>query len=504
MKLTIGLPAYGNHTEVWFTTQALRLYQDLSDTEILIVDTSPDGPDQKALQGFATGWAARDVRYARRPARGPAAAKQAVFDEARGEWVVCMDSHVLLAPSSLARLRAWIWANPSCTDLFHGPLIYDDLVAGSDRMDPVWRGDMLGIWAGTAPVEWATPYEIPMMGMGLFGCRKDAWLGFPSSWSGFGGEEGYIHNKVRKAGRKVLCLPFLRWTHYFRSGQPPYPLRRQDRIRNYLLWHAELGMDVQPVLDHFGEQGQRIYAELKAQQAMKVSCICPTFNRVGPQQYLLEEAVESFLRQVGWENRELIIWNDHPQQRVVFDHPMVKVVNEPTRCPTLGEKYNRMVRMATGEAIVPWEDDDISLPRRVAEAALALQTWDYVPSGYFFLDGKGLHTDHPLGYCHGSSAYRKTAWEAVGGYPEVSGPQDAIMDGKLRHSEAVRTAPSPGGPREWQYLYRWGVSSCHLSGQGTNAARAYEENLTRMGGGEIVLKPHWREDYAAMCERARG
>ncbi len=38
MKLTIGIPAYNNYHDVWFTVQALRMFHDLTATEIMVVD----------------------------------------------------------------------------------------------------------------------------------------------------------------------------------------------------------------------------------------------------------------------------------------------------------------------------------------------------------------------------------------------------------------------------------------------------------------------------------
>jgi hypothetical protein len=49
---------------------------------------------------------------------------------------------------------------------------------------------------------------IPAQGMGVFACRKNNWLGFNPKFRGFGGEEGYIHEKYRKNGKQVICLPF--------------------------------------------------------------------------------------------------------------------------------------------------------------------------------------------------------------------------------------------------------------------------------------------------------
>lgn len=97
------------------------------------------------------------------------------------------------------------------------------------------------------------PFEIPGMGMGLFACRRDAWLGFAKHCSGFGGEELNIHTKYRQAGHKALCLPFLKWNHRFgRAGGAPYPIPHSAKIRNYVLWANELGNPT--FIDHVNKQ----------------------------------------------------------------------------------------------------------------------------------------------------------------------------------------------------------------------------------------------------------
>jgi hypothetical protein len=86
-----------------------------------------------------------------------------------------------------------------------------------------------------------------MQGLGAFSCRTDAWPGFHPGFRGFGGEEGYLHEKFRRAGGRCLCLPWLRWMHRF--GRPrgvPYPLTIEDKLRNYVLGHTELGLDLSP------------------------------------------------------------------------------------------------------------------------------------------------------------------------------------------------------------------------------------------------------------------
>ena len=71
---------------------------------------------------------------------------------------------------------------------------------------------------------------------------------------GFGAEEGYVHEKIRQRGGRTLCLPFLRWLHRFeRPMGVPYRNAWEDRVRNYLIGHAELGLPLEPIRQHYTE-----------------------------------------------------------------------------------------------------------------------------------------------------------------------------------------------------------------------------------------------------------
>ena len=251
VQLTIGMATYDDFDGVYFTLQAFRLYQDLDDVELVVVDNYGCEDTKRFVEGWAKG------RYIlAKETVGTAPAKELVFREAQGEAVLCCDSHVLFFPSAIARLKAFYRDHPDCADLLQGPLVYDDLDSISTHFDPVWRGQMWGVWAtdprGKDPD--GEPFEIPMQGMGAFSCRKSAWLGFNPRFRGFGGEEGYIHEKFRQAGRRTLCLPWLRWTHRFsRPRGVPYPLYVEDKLRNYLIGHSELGLPLEPIVEHFSE-----------------------------------------------------------------------------------------------------------------------------------------------------------------------------------------------------------------------------------------------------------
>lgn len=241
MKLTIGMPSYNNFTEVFFTIQSLRMYHNLADCEILVVDNFGD-PE---LEKFIKNQCSDVVRYEKcTEGTGPGFAKDKIFRLAQGEMVMCIDSHTLLIPGALNNI-------PVTDDLVHGPLVYCDLKHFCCEWLPEWRGQMWGIWGNCLTQLPKEPFDIWGNGMGCFVTRRDSWLGFNPKFKGFGGEEGYIHEKYRKAGRRVMCLPSLVWMHQF-DRKIPYPLRLMDRIVNYIIGFRELGLDLKPIENHFG------------------------------------------------------------------------------------------------------------------------------------------------------------------------------------------------------------------------------------------------------------
>src|SRR5215472_7403730 len=252
--LCIGIATYDDYDGVYFTAQSIRLYHPevTSETEILVIDNHPDGPcasELKALEHRIDGY-----RYIPGDRTIGTSVRDIVFREANAAFVLCLDCHVLFVPGALRRLLDYLIANPETPDLLQGPLIYDDLQSYSSHMEPRWSYGMYGVW-GTderAADPNSPPFEIVMQGLGVFCCRRSAWPGFNPRLKGFGSEEGYIHEKFRRAGGRVLCLPFLRWLHRF--GRPMgtrYENAWEDRIRNYLIVADELGHDGSDVIEHF-------------------------------------------------------------------------------------------------------------------------------------------------------------------------------------------------------------------------------------------------------------
>jgi len=235
---------------------------------------------------------------------------------------------------------------------------------------------------------------------------------------------------------------------------------------------------------------------------MRVSCILVTYNRPPRFQFLVEEAVESFLRQ-DYPDRELVLLNDCPAQHLVCDAPAVVVVNVTRRFRTLGEKRNAAIALADGDALLPWDDDDIMLPWRISASVERLAGAGYYnPSRFWFLDPVGLHRDHVQGLAHGCSIFTRSAFDAVGGYPHISLGEDLGLDAAFRARPDVEIVEGPElAPRDWFYVYRWGVSPVHMSGR--SDARWYADIGRRpVTPGCYSLRPHWGQDYVTRTRDA--
>jgi glycosyltransferase involved in cell wall biosynthesis len=232
-----------------------------------------------------------------------------------------------------------------------------------------------------------------------------------------------------------------------------------------------------------------------------VSCVCPTYGRAPHYLHLLEEAVESFVRQdYPLDRRELLVLNDCAAQELTCDAPGVRVLNLSVRSPSLGGKYNQGIREAKGELLCTWEDDDISLPNRISLSVRRIGKADYFnPRAYWYLHSGGIVHEQNTGYAHNASLFTRAAWERVGGYPQVSGPQDAAMDGRLR--ALGRTVDGPLLPDESYYIYRWDVSDLHLSGQADTEKAYRDHGLKQVKAGRFVIHPRWLSDYEHLTGR---
>jgi len=245
--LTIGMATYDDFDGVFFSIQALRLYQlqhfKPEEIEIIVIDNNPESAYGREVKNFVENWV--KGKYIPFTNKKSTSVRNEIFKNASGKYTLCMDSHVMFEPNGIKHLIDYYNQFPETKNLIQGPLLYDDLKNVSTHFNPIWQDIMYGVWATDKEnYEKGEPFEIPMMGLGMFSCKTSEWPGFNEKFKGFGGEEGYIHEKIRQRGGQCICLPNLKWNHRFnRPNGVPYPNILEDRIWNYFIGWLEILKD---------------------------------------------------------------------------------------------------------------------------------------------------------------------------------------------------------------------------------------------------------------------
>lgn len=260
--LTIGMATYDDYDGVFFSIQALRIYQlaGLEDqVEILVIDNNPESKHGKEVKSFVENWA--KGRYIAYTEKQSTAVRNEIFKNAKGKYTLCMDCHILFEPNAIKNLLNYYKNNPDTKNLIQGQMWYDDLKNTATHFQPEWRDGMYGTWGeNKEALQKNEPFEIPMMGLGMFSCKTSEWQGFNENFVGFGGEEGYIHEKFRRAGGKCICLPNLKWNHRFgRPNGVPYRNIWEERVANYFIGWLEILKDpndpfFQSIIDGFKDK----------------------------------------------------------------------------------------------------------------------------------------------------------------------------------------------------------------------------------------------------------
>jgi len=253
--LTIGMAVYSDFNGLWATLEGIRVSNpDLkSKIEFIVVDNDPLTTDGERTRNYiqnefndSHGWKGSYVSVLPRKSTS---LRNLIFHAADTPYVLCLDSHVFLTENALVKTIKFIEAGLAGSDLFHGPLYSGNGFIVATHMNPAFRGGNFGTWGILRGQDGSDafdpngqPMEIPAHGMGLFLCERDSWLGFHHAFRHFGGEEGYIQEKYRQAGRKVYLLPFLGWVHRFGHSKVNYTNTNIDKLRNHLIGFREIGL----------------------------------------------------------------------------------------------------------------------------------------------------------------------------------------------------------------------------------------------------------------------
>lgn len=242
----------------------------------------------------------------------------------------------------------------------------------------------------------------------------------------------------------------------------------------------------------------------------KITCVCCTFGRAR----LLNEAVAYFLQQDYEGEKELIVLNSYKKQTLVGEFPNVKIINLPLRPPSLGAKRNLAVKASSGDWIVTYDDDDIYAPNFLSEFEKHIKPGiDWVWLDKQFFSEKFKIKEIMVGSFN-SVAFSRKAFDAIGGYGELTVGEDRQFVGKLTSQfQGVKVKIAT---EDIAFIYSWGNNTFKTSGHGfdTNGkisahARVEKEvdALVRTGKephGVVKLKPELQHDPRAMIAEFLG
>lgn len=237
-----------------------------------------------------------------------------------------------------------------------------------------------------------------------------------------------------------------------------------------------------------------------------VSCLCPTYGR--PE--CVEEVIESFLRQDYRGPMELVILNDLADQTLIWSgDPRVRVVNVADRIVPLGKKFNETARLAQGDVLFVWEDDDIYLPHRISYTIDRMrgQVW-HTPIAWY--EHRFDEVIPARNLFHANLAVHKDLFWSIGGYHERdwAGIDTTLMADLNRRGPVSYEIPQ----RDAFYIYRFGTSGrAHASTFVNDGDRVSEivsgivEGELRSGSlarGLIRLTAGYRRDYERAVHEA--
>jgi LicD family len=450
-RFTIAIATDDDLDGVYFTIQALRLYHpEIADrTEILVIGNHPGGAcagPLKSLEDCIPGY-----RYIPNADVKGTAVRDLVFREARGEFVVCIDCTIMVAPGALKCLYDYFDVHPDCNDLLQGPLLHDDMKTMATHLSPEWEAGMYGRFVAddseSAGID-GEPFEIQMQSLELFACRRAVWPGLNPAFRGLGGEEGYIHEKVRRRGGRTICLPFLSWLRRSnRSLERRYPRNWDDLIWNYIVGRRELDMVTKDIREHFvellgAEAADRIFERIEAEL---------------PSAYRLDVNPCNGALRVHHGSGDVFapIWDEASLDRQ--RHLLRRICGLAQRLDIrLYLYWGSLLGHVRDGGIIPWDDDvDLALfdsgdlPRLIeALEAEGLQIWD-MKSHVKICDGSYQRTSR-----------LKYTWPAVDIFSYSLDPGDIEQEARASNQPSHYVLPQrevvlPGRPTQFEGAKVW-------------------------------------------------
>lgn len=219
-----------------------------------------------------------------------------------------------------------------------------------------------------------------------------------------------------------------------------------------------------------------------------ISVLTLTYKR----HHLLEEAIESFIIQNPEVESEMVVINDNPEVDYLYHHDRVRIINHKERFPSISAKLEWGYKQCKYDYIYRLDDDDLLSPwalENVKKDVLENPGYEiYRSKGmYFFVNniyqGEGGNINNGNVYTKAYLDRIKFPGNSFGEDSDITfGNNSNIYTSQLNHT----------------MLYRWGMSTFHVSGMGnqTNETILNQADAVLDGtSGQIDIRPHFDNDY---------
>lgn len=220
-----------------------------------------------------------------------------------------------------------------------------------------------------------------------------------------------------------------------------------------------------------------------------ISVLTLTYKR----HHLLEEAIQSFLSQDDLDGCEMVIINDNPEVKYVYDHPKVRIINHDSRFSSISAKIEWGYKQCVNPYIYRLDDDDLLMPFALSQTKsdiLISPDFDvYRSSGYYGFENniyRGISNDTNNG-----NVYSKEYLDKVT-FPHSSLGEDWYIT--FNQGGRIYTSGSPNHTM----IYRRGMNVFHITGSLYSTIDGILERADQHldnTKGTIVLNPHFDNDY---------
>lgn len=224
-----------------------------------------------------------------------------------------------------------------------------------------------------------------------------------------------------------------------------------------------------------------------------VSILTLTYQR----HHLLEEAIQSYLLQLkGFENTtEMVIINDSPEVEYVFNHPNIRIINHPTRFSSIGKKLEWGFQQCNTPWIYRLDDDDLLSPYALEINEIYRNNYPQKDilrdqKHYYFLNNESQGFGDSI---NNGNCYSKDYINRVGSFVDRSGDEDNWLT--FHNSADIHI----GDLGRYTMIYRWGMSTYHISGMGLRPSEEIFEitDKSNTESGIIKLQPKFNSNYWA-------